>query len=378
MARTFGAIYLRIWRNQDFRALSHTEQYLYWALIFQPKLNRAGLLEYSPRRWADANSSMTVHDVEITIKSLEAKQYVVLDESTNELLVRTYVRNDEAWKQPKVMASVVSAANEIESPKLRHALLLELDRIPVEELSDAPGLNGGPSIRSKIEKSIGQLRTILGGDGPDGSGGHRYPTDTPREGYRTATDSPEVPEARATNTPAVPMAIATSQRPAPEPAPEPEPEPFDAASAAMDPVALFDAAPTARDVEPGKEKPRELNAGSLVADWLEYRGENRPSGRIIGQVGKHLKTLLEEGIPYETVREGFQAWENKSLDPAKIFSCVNEVQSVRRRGGNVLPFQRLAPNDAHLAAAMERAQARDAAQAANSTSQTSPWKAITG
>lgn len=49
-------------------------------------------------------------------------------------------------------------------------------------------------------------------------------------------------------------------------------------------------------------------------------------------------------------------------------------------GNNViqLPKQRPGPNDAHLAAAMERAQARDAAQSANPTSQTSPWKAITG
>lgn len=364
MARTFGAIYLRIWRNQDFRALSHTEQYLYWALIFQPKLNRAGLLEYSPRRWADANSSMSVHDVEITIKSLEAKQYVVLDESTNELLVRTYVRNDEAWKQPKVMASVVSAANEIESPKLRHALLLEMDRIPVEELSDAPGLNGGPSVRSKIEKSITQLRKVLGGDGPNGSGGYRYPTDTPEEGYRMATDSPEVPEARGIDTPAVPMAIATSQRPAPEPAPELEPEPFDAGSAVGHPVALFEAAPPARDEEPVAPKEQELNAGILVAKWLEYRGDERPSSRIIGQVGKTLKALLADGIPYETVYEGFQLWEKKRLDPAKIDSCVNEVQAARRCGSNVvqMPGQRAGRaaddlgTDAHMARFLARHQ----------------------
>lgn len=57
-----------------------------------------------------------------------------------------------------------------------------------------------------------------------------------------------------------------------------------------------------------------------------------------------------------------------------------EIQLGRIAGRNViqLPAQRPGPNDAHLAAAMERAQARDAAQAANPTSQTSPWKAITG
>lgn len=330
MARTFGAVYLRIWRDQDWRTLSHTEQYLYWTLIFQPKLNRAGLLEYSPRRWAEGNSTLTVPDVEATIKSLELRGYVVLDEGTNELLIRTYVRNDEAWKQPKVMASVVSAANEIESPKLRYALLLELDRIPVDELSDSPGPNNGPSIRSKVQKSIAQLRVILGGGHPGGSGGGQRPEGDRTDGYRYPTDTPGIPDAKGTGAPVDTRPVATSQRPAPTPAPEPAPEPAAASVQGSAPLALFDAAPAARADEEAKES--ELNAGTLVAEWLEYRKDERPSGRIIGRVGAELKHLLEvDEIPYQVVREGFQAWESKGLDPAKIGSCVNEVQSARRK-----------------------------------------------
>jgi hypothetical protein len=57
-----------------------------------------------------------------------------------------------------------------------------------------------------------------------------------------------------------------------------------------------------------------------------------------------------------------------------------EAEVVSFGGNNIiqLPKQRPGSNDIHLAAAMERAQARDAAQSANSASQTSPWKAITG
>lgn len=342
MARTFGAIYLRIWRDQDWRTLSHTEQYLYWTLVCQPKLNRAGLLEYSPRRWAEGNGSLTVHDVEVTIKSLEQRRYVVLDESTNELLVRTYVRNDEAWKQPKVMASVVSAANEIESPKLRRALLLELDRIPVEELSDSPGPNNGPSIRAKIEKSITQLRAALGGGDPHDPRGSERPADPHAEGYRYPTDTPGVPDAKGIGTHADRGPVATSQRPAPTPAPEPAPEPGAASVHESGLLALFDTAPAAPgENEPGLEPKR--TAGDLVAEWLESRTGNRPPGRTIGHAGKELRILLEEDhIPYETVRDGFMAWSRKGCAPSAIASFVNEAQA--RAANVVVPFQRAGRN----------------------------------
>lgn len=337
MARTFGAVYLRIWRDQDWRTLSHTEQYLYWTLIFQPKLNRAGLLEYSPRRWAEGNSTLTVPDVEATIKSLELRGYVVLDEGTNELLIRTYVRNDEAWKQPKVMASVVSAANEIESPKLRYALLLELDRIPVDELSDSPGPNNGPSIRSKVQKSIAQLRVILGGGHPGGSGGGQRSEGDRTDGYRYPTDTPGIPDAKGIGAPVDTRPVATSQRPAPTPAPEPAPEPAAAKPRDEAPLALFDAAPAARDDEEAKES--ELNAGTLVAEWLESRASNRPPKRTIGHAGKELRILLEEDhIPYETVRAGFMAWSRKGSAPSAIASFVNEEQA--RASNVVVPLQR--------------------------------------
>lgn len=350
MARTFGAIYLRIWRDQDWRTLGHTEQYLYMSLVCQPKLNRAGLLEYSPRRWADANATLSVHDVEVAVKNLEQRHYIVLDESTNELLVRTYVRNDEAWKQPKVMASVVSAANEIESPKLRHALLLELDRIPLDELSDAPGLNNGPSIRSKIEKCIAQLRAVLGGDGPYDPGRARASRDTPTEGYQSATDTPGVPDATGISAHADTGAVAPSQRPAPTPAPEPEPEPLGAQVVAAAPLTLWDPAPTA----PAEERPmREVahTAHSLIGLWLEYRTtEYRPDESIIKRVGRKLRESFDQQIAYPIILDAFVRWDLKGSDPNAIPSFVNESQGRARRGqpltstfgaeSNVIPFQR--------------------------------------
>jgi hypothetical protein len=200
MARTYGAIYLEIWRDKDFRALSHTEQYVYWALVFQPQLNGAGLLDYMPSRWAEATSDMTTADVELTLKSLIAKRYVIHDASTHELLVRTYVRNSKVWKMPKAFAGVIPAAAQIQSSKLRRALLADLDKIPLGELSEAPGTNGGPSVRAKIDGYLLKLRAVLDDGEPDDPAGLGEPeADSVRESA-SGTERVSVPNAYGTDT----------------------------------------------------------------------------------------------------------------------------------------------------------------------------------
>lgn len=97
------------------------------------------------------------------------------------------------------------------------------------------------------------------------------------------------------------------------------------------PEALFEfaATPPAAEDHPDSSEP-EITAGSLLAEWLEYRGEDRPSERIIGRVGKHLKELLAEGINPVDVRQGFIDWEKKGADPAALPSFVNGATARRR------------------------------------------------
>jgi hypothetical protein len=332
MARTYGAIYVRIWRDQDFRDLDALEQYMYMTLCSQAKLNRAGLLEYSPRRWAEATRNLTSSDVEVLIKSLVQRRYVVLDEATNELLIRTYVRNDEAWKQPKVMAAVVSASKEIDSPLLRRALFLELDRIPVGELSDTPPANGGLSIRAKVEGYIAQLRVILRDPEPDGPARPARSNQPKSPSGSAPTDTPVMPEARGIDTPRVGEGTRARAHLAPEPVPEPVPEPTPLAYGALfdvpSPAETTAAAPPADEPPPAAEPER--NAGTLIGEWLEFRGEERPPGKIIARTGKEVKTLLEDDrIPYDTVRRGLIEWDAKRCDPRTIASFVNQVQGNR-------------------------------------------------
>lgn len=226
MARGHGRILTSIWDDTDFLALAEQEQRLYLFLISQPNLNHAGLLDLTLRRWSRKARGLTSAELEKTLQSLEAARFIVMDDDTEELLIRSFIRNDGVWKQPKVMGAMVSGALEISSWRLRRALLAEMDRIPLDELSDEPGARG-PSIRQQVSEQIETLRKAFGNPPPDPTGGGSVtpsgtpsgtPSDTPAEGAseggREASTRGRAPTSRA-------------HSPAPAPAPAPYPSPVE-------------------------------------------------------------------------------------------------------------------------------------------------------
>lgn len=171
MARVFGRILSRIWDDKDFLELEPTQQRLYCFLLSQSNLNHAGLLPLTMRKWAKKAKGLTVAAIRNDLGALDAARFVVVDEDTEELLIRSFVRNDEVWKQPRVMGAMVSGAQEIESHRLRRVLLAEMDRIPLHLLLDEPAKlrNGteGPSIRMQVREHIDALRLAFADLDPD-------------------------------------------------------------------------------------------------------------------------------------------------------------------------------------------------------------------
>lgn len=392
MARTYGAIYLDIWRDKDFRALSHTEQYMYWALIFQFKLNGAGLLDYMPDRWAEATSDMTTADVEMTIKSLIAKRYVVHDPSTHELLVRTYVRNSKVWKMPKAFAAVIPAAAQIQSSKLRHVLLADLDKIPLGELSEAPAANGGPSVRAKIDGYLVKLRAVLDDGEPDDPAGIDEPDSEPADGYPADAERVSVPNAFGTDTDsansgtstracahAVPLQVHV---PVQEPNPlaplasvtvlpvvaEPEPE---AATPQGQDGTLFAVPPTMPVSKPkGSKKPKKQRtpeeqerfekADALTREWYEAL-PIKPMGeeqKVFLAVRPIVEGLLKAGHEPEAIAEAARRCSRAITTKAMEYQLVALDREAARgsavqvhQGGKLIAFpgQRVSATDRAMA-----------------------------
>jgi hypothetical protein len=227
MARGHGRILTSIWEDADFLALGQPQQRLYLFLISQPNLNHAGLLDLTLRRWARKAAGLSVAELDKLLTGLEQARFVVVDDDTEELLIRSFVRNDGVWRMPKVMGAMVSGALEISSPKLRRALLAEMDRVPLGELSDAPTKTTrgeGPSIRAQVAEHIETLRKAFGTPTPDPTQGGSAtpsatpsgtPSDTPDEGGREGST-------RGRAGAHVRAAPALSPTPTPTPAPEEE------------------------------------------------------------------------------------------------------------------------------------------------------------
>ncbi|MFD7861824.1 hypothetical protein [Streptomyces sp. NPDC059783] len=223
MARGHGRILTSIWEDEDFRNLDESEQRLYLFLISQPNLNHAGLLDLTLRRWSRKARGLTVGELEKRIYALEQARFIVVDDDTEELLIRSFIRNDGVWKQPKVMGAAVSGALEISSKRLQQALLAEMDRIPLSELNNEPTKmrsgSEGPSIRQQVQSHIDDLRRAFGTPTPDPTGGGYGTPSVPPSG--TPSDTPAEGGPKGSTRGRAPASRAHSPAPAPAPAPAP-------------------------------------------------------------------------------------------------------------------------------------------------------------
>ena len=85
---------------------------------------------------------------------------------------------------------------------------------------------------------------------------------------------------------------------------------------------------------PTRENPTPETAQTLLAEWIDHCRE-KPPGTVKGQVAKHIKTLMDEGIGYDRVRRGLAEWNRRGLHPSTLPSVIHELseKTVRPRHG---------------------------------------------
>jgi len=161
MARSHGRTATSIWSDTDFLALEEGPQRLYLFLLSQPDLSHAGLLPMRIKKWAAKTPSLSPGAIRDRLNTLDAYRFIVIDEDTEEVLIRTMVRNDGVYKQPKVMVRMREDAMQIESPRLRASFKVELERLPMDELSSNPSgqHHDGPSTREQVQAVVDTLRS---------------------------------------------------------------------------------------------------------------------------------------------------------------------------------------------------------------------------
>lgn len=126
MARSHARIFTTIWSDADFVARSCHAQWLYFVILSQPTLSFAGVTPLTPRRWASFSSTITAAEVSDALAELAARRFVIVDDDTEEVMVRTFLRNDGLLASPNVAKAAVRDWHLIVSEMLRSAVVTEV------------------------------------------------------------------------------------------------------------------------------------------------------------------------------------------------------------------------------------------------------------
>ena len=144
MAREYAQIKLAIWADDDWRDLSPLARYLYLTLLTSPTLSHCGVADWRPARIAALNG-MQPEEVEYHGGELVDSLHLLIDDESEEVLIRSFVRNDGLMKQPKMAVAMASAHAAVASKELRGVIVHELNRLR----ADHPDLHGWGPERAK-------------------------------------------------------------------------------------------------------------------------------------------------------------------------------------------------------------------------------------
>lgn len=163
MPRSEARIFTSIWRDPHFTGIDSDAQWLYLFLLSQDDLTYCGVMPLRERRWLPKAAGLTLDRIERALKALEAspRLFVIADQDSGELFVRSLLRRDGIWKQPNLLKQARESADQIESARIRAALLAELKRLPLDETPSE------------------QVKTLVAEFIADLDQGSPYPTDYP-------------------------------------------------------------------------------------------------------------------------------------------------------------------------------------------------------
>ena len=128
MARTYAPIHCTIWSDPAFLALSSGAQRLYILALSQPTISLCGVVAYTPKRWALLAPDTSAKQITKALSELVAKGFVLVDEDTEELMIRSFVKHDGIEKKPNVIKGMWTAWQATHSPRLRAQFLKGLPK----------------------------------------------------------------------------------------------------------------------------------------------------------------------------------------------------------------------------------------------------------
>lgn len=126
MAHDFTKINTAIWSDDDWRSLTRDEHWLYFLLVTHPQRSAASVCDWRPGRLAALAANTTASEVRAIGTSLQSKRFLLIDEDTEEVLIRPHLKFDERMKQPNSAKAVANAHAGTASKKIQRVIVFEL------------------------------------------------------------------------------------------------------------------------------------------------------------------------------------------------------------------------------------------------------------
>jgi hypothetical protein len=166
MARNEARLMVSIWEDPDFLALSPGAQRMFMFLISQPDLAHDGVIALRERRWSKKAAGLTVEVIGANLEELSTARFVLIDDDTEELLIRSFIRRDKVYRQPNVLRAAGDHLATVSSAAIRSSVAVELGRIQADA-EDIP--EGSKGVIEAMRTAVANPSPIPTGN-PSGKG----------------------------------------------------------------------------------------------------------------------------------------------------------------------------------------------------------------
>jgi len=120
---------LGIWGDDDWLDCTPPAQHLYFVLWNWPTLSYCGAGDWHPGRIASKAKGWTPAAVERAAAELSRDLFLLIDETTGEFLLRSWIKHDGLWKVPNMAVSMANARAELASRTLRGVIVHEVSKV---------------------------------------------------------------------------------------------------------------------------------------------------------------------------------------------------------------------------------------------------------
>ena len=129
MARDHTRVNIDIWGDDDFRELPVDAQALYWLLWTSPDRTYCGAHEWRPGKLAQRAGDWTVDRINHAAEVLSQRLFLVVDITTEECLLRSWIKHDGLWRVPNMAVTMATARASLGSKTLRGVVVHEVKKL---------------------------------------------------------------------------------------------------------------------------------------------------------------------------------------------------------------------------------------------------------